>query len=127
LLDRLRSADNAGRKAMCAMIGRFGAAGKAAAPGLAGALRSRDATVREAAVEALERIGPSAAPVLADVARDESEARTARLPAIRLLARWAPPARETVTALQSAAGGKDPDVRAAAREALGRLAGPPGK
>jgi HEAT repeat protein len=57
----LGSADTAVRKKAARELGHIGAADKAAVPALVGALKDKDAGVREAAVLALFAIGPPAA------------------------------------------------------------------
>jgi len=66
----LASPDPAVRKKAARELGHIGAADKAAVPALVGALKDRDAGVREAAVLALLAIGPpaaEAAPALTEV------------------------------------------------------------
>lgn len=66
----LSSPDPAVRKKAARELGHIGAADKAAVPALVGALKDKDAGVREAAVLALLAIGPpavDAAPALTEV------------------------------------------------------------
>jgi HEAT repeat protein len=66
----LTSSDPAVRKKAARELGHIGAADKAAVPALVGALKDKDAGVREAAVLALLAIGPpavDAAPALTEV------------------------------------------------------------
>lgn len=103
----------------------MGSAADAAVPALLGALRDLHPGVREAAVVALYRIGRFGEPednlVTALIAHLDDEAPEARFNTAVVLGGLGQAAEPAIPALTAVLRDEDPQVRAAAREALHRI------
>jgi HEAT repeat protein len=113
------------RRVAAEELGRRGAKAEDAVPALVALLRQDKAEpVRQAAAEALAKVGPRAVPALVDVLKDrEPSSRDAAANSLRLMG---PGAKEAVTALAARLKDDSPDVRQRAAEALGAI-GPDAK
>jgi HEAT repeat protein len=125
LLRQLQHRDESLRLRAAKALGKLGPAAKSALPHLTAALGDEDADVRHAALAALRLVQPSVRPGDAEanaLARDLQDPDPAnRLRAVKSLAGLGNAAGPAAAALESLLDDKDPDVRRAASEALGRL------
>ena len=117
LIQRLKDPDAKTRRLAAEALGKK--KDVAAIPGLVELLNDKDRGVQEAAEEALQRIGPKAAPALAEAL--SAQEASGRYATMRLLKRMGADAREALPALVAALEHKDIGLRISAAIALGSL------
>src|SRR5262245_34556210 len=117
LVRALKDADARTRRLAAESLGKQKV--EAAIAPVATLLGDQDQRVRDAAADALLRIGPRSLPALVATMADENQA--ARLAALSTLERLGPRAKEAVGVLTAALKDKSAEVRCRAALALGKL------
>lgn len=128
LTKQLQSRDPSVRLRAVRALRDLGPAAKFALPDLQAALNDADADVRRAAVNAVQSVTPDAPPVellVRSIALDlTSPDAGIRLLAVRTLGRFGRRAGVVAESVQPLLADPDPDVRAAAAAAIGRITPP---